>query len=63
MSGQFLWGRFLLVTTAIMVSGWGIMRYSTPTDEQFYQDASKTDQIVWAEQLGSTKPTGRGRRV
>ncbi|RXK36901.1 hypothetical protein M231_05803 [Tremella mesenterica] len=75
-----------------MAGGWGIMRYSTPTEEQFYQslspelkkkvdqvriqraggdtalksaleDASKSDQIVWAEQLGNSKSPGGGRRV
>jgi len=91
MSGQILWGKFALFTGAIMAAGWGIMRLTTPTEEQFYNSlspelkrkvdavrlqrqsmsplqeklntAGEQDQVVWAEQLGSTKPAGGGRRV
>ncbi|KAI9634996.1 uncharacterized protein MKK02DRAFT_28100 [Dioszegia hungarica] len=45
MSGQIMWGKFAVWSTitdmaAVMASGWGIMTWSTPTEQQFYDALS-----------------------
>ncbi|KAK4684831.1 hypothetical protein P7C73_g5331, partial [Tremellales sp. Uapishka_1] len=36
MSGQIMWGKFFFFGSLIMVGGWGVMRVTTPTEQQFY---------------------------
>ncbi|ORX33459.1 hypothetical protein BD324DRAFT_654169 [Kockovaella imperatae] len=37
---QIMWGRWALLTVAMVTGGWGIMRLATPTEEQFYAKLS-----------------------
>jgi len=36
MSAQVAWGKFAVVSTALIAGGWALMKVTTPTSEQFY---------------------------
>lgn len=66
MSGQVAWGKFAMVSTALIFSGWALMRATTPNEKEFYDslapDHKRMVDAARARGTGVAQPSESLRR-